>query len=266
MSVDLQPFTLEREGCAIHYWLAGPERAPLVVLTHGAGIDHREWDTQLPVLADKYRVLLWDARGHGQSRPMAGPFTMQRAADDLLAILDAVGAAQATLIGHSMGGNLHQEFVFLHPERVRALVMLGCTCNTMPLTPMEKFSLKWGVAVLPYWPFLRRQSAWISSTTQAGRDEIFRAMKQIPIKDFAAIMAATATCLREESGYRITQPMLVAVGESDLTGNIRKVAKGWAERDHADYVVIPRAGHAANIDNPDFFNRAMLDFLHKQLA
>lgn len=256
---------LERDGCPIHFWLQGPQDAPLVVLTHGAGIDHHEWQPQLPVLTPYYRVLTWDVRGHGQSQPLSTPFTIRAVLDDLLALLDMLAMDQAMFVGHSMGGNIHQELVFYHPERVRALVMLGCTCNTQALTRFEQSALKWGVAALAYWPFLRRQSAWISATTQRGREYIMRAMRQIPIRDFAAIMAATATCLHNEPGYTITAPLLIAVGDLDRTGNIRKVAQPWAERDHAPLAVIPGAGHAANLDRPEEFNRILLDFLQQQV-
>src|SRR5574340_484037 len=105
MIADLQLSVLEREGCPIHYGLLGPEHAPLVVLTHGAGIDHREWEPQLPVLTPEYRVLLWDIRGHGLSRPSGAPLTVPRVLDDLLALLDLLGVDQAAFVGHSMGGN-----------------------------------------------------------------------------------------------------------------------------------------------------------------
>lgn len=67
---------LERAGCPIHYWLTGPEERPLVVFTHGATIDHREFDPQVPVVAEEYRVLTWDVRSHGQSRPAREAFSI----------------------------------------------------------------------------------------------------------------------------------------------------------------------------------------------
>src|SRR5437763_1519030 len=112
----------EYQSCSLHYWLTGPEDAPLVVCTHGAAMDHSTWDGIIPLLAEHYRVLNWDVRAHGLSRPTAEPFTIERATEDLLALLDHVGYGEATFIGHSMGGNIAQEVVFAHPERVKALV------------------------------------------------------------------------------------------------------------------------------------------------
>jgi pimeloyl-ACP methyl ester carboxylesterase len=56
---------LEREGCTLHYWLAGPKDRPLVVLTHGATMDHRMFVAQVAALAPHHRVLTWDVRGRG---------------------------------------------------------------------------------------------------------------------------------------------------------------------------------------------------------
>jgi pimeloyl-ACP methyl ester carboxylesterase len=106
----LEEHILERGGAKVHYWLGGLPTGPLVVFTHGATIDHHEWDATLALAAEKYRVLAWDVRGHGLSRP--AEFDLQSAIRDLLALLDTCGAEKALLVGHSMGGNIQQEFAF----------------------------------------------------------------------------------------------------------------------------------------------------------
>ena len=82
---------LERDGCPIHYWLSGPVHRPLVVLTHGATVDHHTFDVQIPVLSQDYRVLTWDVRGHGLSQPIGKAFSIRAAVEDLLAILAQLG-------------------------------------------------------------------------------------------------------------------------------------------------------------------------------
>ena len=61
--MTLEEKTLQRPDGIIHYWIGGKRAAPLVVLTHGATIDHHEWDATIPVLEDRYQVLTWDIRG-----------------------------------------------------------------------------------------------------------------------------------------------------------------------------------------------------------
>ena len=80
---------LNRSGSTLVYWLTGPEKAPLVVFTHGATIDHRTWNPQLKALEGKYRVLVWDVRGHGQSQPMGHDSTVAGAAEDMVAVLES---------------------------------------------------------------------------------------------------------------------------------------------------------------------------------
>src|SRR6185369_15782715 len=100
----------------------------------GATLDHRSFDEQVKLLESDYRVLNWDVRGHGLSQPLGGAFSLKDCADDLLAILDEAGYQQAVFVGLSMGGNITQELVFAQPERVTALVLLDCACNTLHLS------------------------------------------------------------------------------------------------------------------------------------
>ncbi len=263
----MREFILERLGCPIHYWLDGPVDRPLVVLTHGAGIDHREFDPQIQALSGRYRLLAWDVRGHGLSRPMGTPFTAGLAVDDLLAMLDMLGVRQTMLFGHSMGGNIHQEFVFLHPERVKALVMLGCTCNTCRLSTFETIELRVGLELLGLYPWnlLVSQMAQVSSIKPEVRAYLSQALHQLDKSTFLAIFRALAQVLHYEPGYRIAQPMLLTHGDKDVTGNIKRTAPEWAAREpHCRYIVVPGAGHMANMDNPAFFNRILLDFLSEQ--
>ena len=95
------PHILERDGCTLHYWLAGPEERPLVVLTHGATMDHRMFVAQAEALTSHYRVLYWDVRGHGLSQPLNEDFSLRQAVADLLALLDRIGYERAALVGHS---------------------------------------------------------------------------------------------------------------------------------------------------------------------
>jgi len=76
---------LNWNGTNLHYWTGGKPSAPLVVFTHGALIDHHEWDGTLPIVGEHFRILAWEVRGSDPSRPAA--FDLMQAVDDLLAIL-----------------------------------------------------------------------------------------------------------------------------------------------------------------------------------
>jgi alpha-beta hydrolase superfamily lysophospholipase len=86
--------TFEREGCTIHWWQSGPRDGPCLVLAHGVTIDHGTYATQVPLLVRAgQRVVTWDLRGHGRSRPAAQPLTFERSVDDLEALVEESAAA-----------------------------------------------------------------------------------------------------------------------------------------------------------------------------
>ena len=260
--MELEAGLLERNGATIHYWTGGKAGTPLVVFTHGATIDHHEWDATLPLVGEKFRILTWDVRGHGLSRP--ADFTLRGAEDDLLALLDQQQASQAVFVGHSMGCNLHQELVFHHPERVRAMAFLDCTWNFQKLTALETLSLGIAEPVFRLYPYktLVDQSLALVVTSKESQEFLRPAMETLSKEDYIQIMIATAACLHYVPGYKINKPLLLMVGDKDMTGNIRKAMPAWARQEpDCRFVVIPNAKHGANLDNPDFFHKTLLDFL-----
>jgi len=266
MSPELKEFVLERKGCPLHYWVGGPEGAPLVVFTHGACVDHRSFREQVPLVADSYRVLTWDVRGHGLSRPMGEPFSVPLAVEDLLAIMDQLGYEGAAYVGNSNGTYIQQELVFRYPQRVRALVMADGTCTTWKHTKFELWLLRASPGLMKLYPFesLKKFGLPYMSAQKDVQDYIYEAYSLLTKKDYLLITAAAFTSLHYEPGYQITQPMLLVHGEDDRTGDIKKIAPLWAAREaNCQYVVIPNASHMAMMDNPVFFNRLLLDFLVK---
>lgn len=261
----LEPRILDRDGCPLHYWLAGDPGRPWLLLTHGAGLDHRLWRANIAALAAEHRVLVWDVRGHGRSRPMAGRFAVSTVVADMLALLDAVGAAEAVLIGQSMGGNLSQEFVRLHPVRVRALVLVECVCNSAPLTRIERLALRLSPALLRLYPYrtLLRHSARSISADDAVRAYCLEAMSILERDECLDVMMATLGSVRPDPAYRIARPFMLVRGANSRAGSIAKQGPEWARREplcRAD-LVIPDANHCVNLEAPAAFNAAVLQFL-----
>ena len=260
--MELTEGLLPRNGFNLHYWTGGKAAAPLVVFTHAATVDHHEWDATLPLVGEHFRVLTWDMRGHGLSRP--APFAFQDAIGDLLALLDHLQVEQAVFVGHSMGGNLHQELVFQHPERVQAMAFLGCTWNFQKLTALEAFTGSIAGPIFKIYPhkLLIDQSLAATATSQASQELLRPAMESLSKAEFAQILLATLACLHYEPGYAINKPLLLMVGDQDATGNIRKIMPVWAQHEpDCRFVVIPQARHAANLDDPALFHSTLLDFL-----
>ena len=254
-------------GCNLHYWIDGPSDAPLVVFSHGATVDHTMFDDQLDVITHHYRMLRWDMRGHGLSCPANPPFNCKRAAQDLAALLDHLEEHKIALVGQSIGGNVGQEFIFLYPTRCIAALFLGCTCNTWQLSWSDKVLLRIAPILLELYPseFLRKTIATNSAVTQRSRDRLLKMMAPLNRREIAVTFSGIVRDLHPEKGYMIRCPIEIAYGAKDYLGNIRRIAAAWARRDGAPPpAVIPDAGHCANMDNPEVFNRWMMNFLARQ--
>ena len=257
--------TLQRSGSEIHYWVTGPEDGPLVACTHGASMDHRMFNPQVqPLVAAGYRVLTWDIRGHGTSKPIGEEFSVASVADDLRALINQLGNKTAILVGHSFGGYVCQELTFQSPERVDALVVIGATDITTLPSRLERLGLTLAPYLFKIWPDnnLRKLVARNTAITPDVQRYAEEASRQLSKKEFVTVWKAIASCLHEESSYRIQQPFLLTHGELDETGIVAKVAPRWAAREpNCRYEVIPNAGHNANQDNPEAFTRLLFSFL-----
>ena len=256
---------VERGGSNVHGWVHGAGEAHLVVLLHGAAMDHRLFEAQVgPLVEAGYRVLTVDFRGHGQSKPLGEGFTVPDLADDVLALVDDLDAGVFSVVGQSLGGYVAQDLVARNPERVTAIGIIGATCTTMPVKWWEMLALRSSPLWFKLWPerHLRRTVAKSTAVTPEARAYAFRAMNQLSKDEFVTVWRAVARAVQPKEGYRIEHPLLLTHGDADDTGNIRKTAPAWADRDpQCRYEVIPDAGHNANQDNPEVFNRILLAFL-----
>ncbi len=120
------------DGSDLHVECYGPADAPPIVLTHGWGANSTEWYYAKKHLAGKYRLIVWDLPGLGQStRPTNNDYSLENLAQDLHAVLGVAGGRAALLLGHSIGGMIMLTFCRLHPEalgpRVSGLVLVHTT-------------------------------------------------------------------------------------------------------------------------------------------
>jgi pimeloyl-ACP methyl ester carboxylesterase len=163
-----------------------------------------------------------------------------------------------------MGGNVAQEMAFLHPYRVDKLVLIDCTCNTMKFTNLERFYLNLTPLIIRLYPwnYLVETSVKASALKPNVQDYLREVFYLVGKKDFMEIFLATTACLHYEEGYKINKPILLVYGESDQTGNIKKIASSWASSEpNCKLVKISDASHCANQDNPSQFNEVFWEFL-----
>lgn len=259
-----------KAGCTLHYWLGGPAERPLLVFMHGATMDHRMFNAQVEAFAPHYRLLVWDARGHGKSQPIGAGFSLAQCVGDMLSILDELGAAQAVLCGQSLGGYIAQHLYRQAPQRVRAMVIIGSTPIAKAYSRWEIWALKASLPLFRLWPYNHFTRTIARSTAQMPAVQAYalQAARQINKANFAAIWQAVTLAVNEKGdpSLRINAPLLLIHGDNDRAGTIRRDMPRWAEWEaNTTYHVIPNAAHNANQDNPTATNQAMQAFLQQHL-
>jgi pimeloyl-ACP methyl ester carboxylesterase len=254
---------LALDGCDVHFWDGGGRGLP-VVFSHGAGADHVMFEQQAEHLRMAgFRVLTWDLRGHGRSRPGGALFTAQRAIDDLLALVAHLGLDRPVLIGHSLGGNLSQAVVRRHPGLARGLIGVDCTWNTGPLSGSDRVLLRLAAPSLWLIParWMPQVMANASAVTDAARADARRAFTQLSKREFIEVWRATVDLLDPDPAYRTPVPLCLIRGERDRTGNIATAMPRWARAEGVRDVVVPGAGHLVTQDAPEAATAAIERFL-----
>lgn len=233
-----------------------------VVLTHGAGSDHHAFDAQFDALARAgHRVITWDLRGHGGAEPVA--ISAALLLDDLAALVAHLGLERPALVGHSLGGNLSQAAVRRDPAGFSALVVLGSTWNTGPLSGVERALLRAAAPLLWLFPArtLPRTLAHASAVTPAAQADAERAFGLLGKRQFIATWRATAEFVTPDADYRTPVPLTLVRGARDSTGNIATAMPGWAAVDGAPEHVVAEAGHLVMQDAPDAVSAILVDAL-----
>ena len=248
---------LNRNGVDIYYEVHGS--GPPLILTHGYSSTSGMWQGQIAALSQHYKLVLWDMRGHGQSDYPEDPAAYSEALTvaDIAALLDTVGAEKAVVGGLSLGGYMSLAFYRSHPERVRALLIIDTgpgfkkddareAWNKRAHETAARFDSE-GLAVL------KQMSAERANVTHRDASGLARAARGMLTQRDASVM---------ETLPSIKVPSLVVVGADD-TPFLAASDYMAAKIPGAAKVVIPAAGHAANIDQPAAFNEAVLSFLDR---
>ncbi|NKQ54507.1 alpha/beta hydrolase [Amycolatopsis sp. K13G38] len=247
----------------VRFYVHG-ERGPWVVFSHATGADHDSFRPQVEMLAGRgWRVLTWDAPGHGASPRTAGAFEIGELADLLAALIRHVAGGPVMLVGHSLGGYLSQHVVLRHPGLVRGLAGLGCTSVTLPPPRRQIAVLRLSGLLLQVCPPPLRRTL-IARTGRARpptRRYLRRAVTRSSSAGLARAWRAVTRSLRDRPDLRLPCPLLVAHGEYDRTGIIAAAAPLWAEHQRGGFEIIPEAGHYANLDNPAYVNDMLSRFL-----
>jgi pimeloyl-ACP methyl ester carboxylesterase len=233
-----------------------------VIFQHGFTGTTNSWRPQIPVLSKGYRFVIYDARGHGQSDspPSLDRYTADIVVEDLRQLLKSLKIDRAVVGGLSMGGYQSLRFYLRHPEMVVALILM----DTGPGYRNPARRDEWNRQQEERAKLLETQgmTAYAPMAPSYVNKEILLKQSPIGLANMARKVVAQHDSVVIESLGNIKVPTLVLVGEKDTP--FLPAAEYMASAiPGAQRKVIPNAGHSANIDNPEEFNRAILDFLGK---
>ena len=257
---------VKANGISISYRIDGPERAPsCIVFSNSLATSLAMWDEQAAALKDRFRVLRYDQRGHGETEAPAGRYAFDTLLDDALALMDALGIAKVTFAGLSMGGATALGLAERHPDRFDRIIVADSPCQSTPQSSQQweeriAVAQKQGIEALVE-PTVAR---WFPPETLAKNPlylEKIRAMiRATPINGFIGCAAALAAHDYASAVATVKCPTLFIVGEKDGV-TPAGMAKLHDKLAGSHFVTLPGAGHISNMDRPAEFNSALRDFL-----
>jgi pimeloyl-ACP methyl ester carboxylesterase len=249
---------LDRDGVHLYYEVTGePHEARLpLLLSHGYSASAAMWAGNLPALTQDRQVVTWDIRGHGRSDSPADPAQYSEAlsVDDMAAVLDVVTTGPAIIGGLSLGGYLSLAFHLRYPDRVAALVL----CDTGPGYRRDEPRQGWNEYVDGMAHKFETQGLAALGAGAEVRASLHRSGAGLALAARGIMAQHDARVI--DSLATIDVPTLVLVGADDAAflGAADMMA---AKIPKATKVVLTGAGHAANIDQPEAFGRAVRGFL-----
>jgi 3-oxoadipate enol-lactonase len=214
-------------------------------------------------LAERYRVITYDGRGHGESPSPAGPYTLDDLVDDVVALLDEVGAERAHLVGLSLGGMVAMRMAVGHPERVHRMVLLCTSASTDGGPFRDRAAAVRRDGTAPIAPTV--VSRWVTPAFAAGHPDVVARLEAMVAgaddEGYAACCEVVADVeLRADLG-RITAPTLVVSGADDQAlppEHQRVIADGIPG---AELVALSPAAHIPTVEQPLQVTGAILGHL-----
>ena len=259
---------IKANGIYINYELSGQNGANTVMLSHSLGSDLTMWSAQMEPLENIFRVLRFDTRGHGKSDAPQGKYTLEQLGDDAVALMDALGIEKAHWVGISMGGMIGQSIALNHPDRLMSLVL----CDTAAIVSEEDQPV-WqdridtarnkGLEPLLQGTLERWFTAPFLSQNPPAVEQIREQYLATPVSGFIGCSEAIRRLNYIDRLHEIHMPTLIMVGKEDL-GTPVTLSRAMHERiSNSRLVVIPSAAHLSNVEQPEAFTAALIDFLEE---
>jgi 3-oxoadipate enol-lactonase len=249
----------------LHHRFDGPEDAPVLVLGSSLGTTGAMWDDNVATLAERFRLLRYDTRGHGGSPVPDGPYAMDELGADVLALLDRLELRRVLYCGLSIGGMIGMWLASEAPDRIERLA-LCCTVPHFPPRELwdERIETVRAEGIEPMVePAIER---WLPAEVRAARpraeEHLRELIRSTPAEGYAGCCEAIRDMDLRDRLARIEAPTLVIAGSEDPSTPAERVRTEVAEGiGGASYVELEGAAHIANMARPRELEHALLDHL-----
>lgn len=251
------------EGEAFNVLVEGDATKPCLMISDPLATNLHVWDRQMPALLAHFRVVRYDSRGHGESVADAGPYAIEQLGGDALAILDRLGIARAHWLGLSKGGMVGLWILAHAPGRIDRAVLAN-TAAAIPgpnlwnrrIAAARATGMDGVAAVIA--------ERWFTkSFRDRHRDEVAAILAMVratPLQGYIATCSALRDMDLRAAIRTIAAPVLVIVGRHDPS-TPPEMGEAIARAIKGAKLVTLEASHISNIEDPDNFSRAVIDFL-----
>jgi len=240
----------------------------LLLLLHGIGGNRHNWQDQWAAFTPHFHTVAWDARGYGDSDDYEGPLAFADFTHDVLRVLDYFAAPKVHLAGLSMGGRIAMEVAVHYPERLHTLTLIDTHPGFAHLSEADKAAfVRSRTQPLLEGQHPRQMAELVAPTlvgSQASAQVVHRlvdSMAALHITSYIKAIHATIQTQCLETLHTVQVPTHVIVGAEDRLTPPTVAREIAATIPGAELTIIEQAGHLVNIEQPEAFNHAVLNFL-----
>lgn len=254
---------IDVDGCAINVQVDGRKDAPALMLSNSMGCSLEMWQPQMATFAERFRVIRYDRRGHGQSAPSDAGYSVERFGKDAVAILDHLGVDKAHWCGISLGGIVGQWMAAMAPKRIDRLVLSNTTSYVAdPTNWLNRIKVvqESGLASIADAVL----AGWLTEGYRGSHPEVVASLRQMLVStDPTAYAGCCATLSKLDQRAllsRIVCQTLIIAGEHDKSTPIPAAELLKSKIPHARMETI-EAAHISNVEAADKFTQLVLSFL-----
>lgn len=240
----------------IHVVAEGPADAPVVVFAHALGTDHTLWDPQARHFRERWRVVRYDARGHGLSDAPGGrEWSLPMLAADLIEVIDRVGAERVHFVGLSIGGVVGAFAAAAAPERFRSLMVCAARLHASEAFAADLARRADEIERTGLAPVAARMvDRWLpAGSDPALRERVLRQLLATSPTAYAATARGVAHYDLRAAVGRLAMPVTLVAGalDEDIPAGFAALAH---DHPHLDVITMPHTGHLPNLERPEAFD------------